>query len=94
MGNDGWGYSDVLPYFRKSERNEDHDVVKESPEVHGQHGPQTVERFPYTDPNVPVFIEGWRHMGYDEQDLNDDTQVQSPPKQKPHRPGARSSGCL
>ncbi|KAE8747713.1 Glucose dehydrogenase-like [Frankliniella occidentalis] len=35
----------------------------------------TVERFPYTDPNVPLFIEGWRHLGYQEQDLNDDTQV-------------------
>ncbi len=78
LGNEGWGYSEVLPYFKKSERNEDPDVLEESPEFHGQHGPQTVERFPYTDPNVPLFIEGWRHLGYDLQDLNDDTQV------KPH----------
>jgi choline dehydrogenase len=34
MGNNGWAYADVLPYFRKSEHNDTF-----SDEFHGQEGP-------------------------------------------------------
>lgn len=26
LGNSGWSYDDVLPYFKRSEDNRDHDV--------------------------------------------------------------------
>lgn len=32
LGNDGWSYEDVLPYFKKSEDNQNEDYVKS-----GQH---------------------------------------------------------
>lgn len=35
LGNTGWSYDEVLPYFKKSEHNE---RIKN--EHHGQHGPQ------------------------------------------------------
>jgi len=37
LGNQGWSYQDVLPYFIKAEHNEDHDN-----EYHGQGGPLNV----------------------------------------------------
>jgi choline dehydrogenase-like flavoprotein len=39
LGNKGWAYEDVLPYFRKSEHNEDFDGP-----WHGQDGPVNVAR--------------------------------------------------
>jgi choline dehydrogenase-like flavoprotein len=39
LGNEGWGYADVLPYFKKSERHEDG-----ASEYHGGEGPLRVTR--------------------------------------------------
>ena len=38
LGNPGWAYEDVLPYFRKSENNQSH-----RNEFHGNNGPMWVE---------------------------------------------------
>ena len=38
LGNNGWSYSDVLPYFRKAENNQTH-----NDEFHGTSGPLWVE---------------------------------------------------
>ena len=38
LGNPGWGYADVLPYFRKAESNQTH-----RDEFHGNEGPVWVE---------------------------------------------------
>src|SRR3989304_789912 len=37
LGNDGWGWSDVLPYFRRSEAN-----VRGANELRGDSGPLAV----------------------------------------------------
>ena len=39
LGNDGWSYDEVLPYFKKAEHNEEHDD-----EYHGQNGPLNVSK--------------------------------------------------
>ncbi len=41
MGADGWGWSDVLPYFRKLERDLDRDG-----DLHGTDGPLPIRRVP------------------------------------------------
>ncbi|MEZ4660358.1 MAG: GMC family oxidoreductase N-terminal domain-containing protein [Caldilineaceae bacterium] len=42
MGNEGWAYDDVLPYFKKAERFEGEDAGG----VYGADGPLPVGRFP------------------------------------------------
>ena len=42
MGADGWGWSDVLPYYRKLE----HDLDFGSTEMHGGEGPMPIRRIP------------------------------------------------
>ena len=51
-GNPGWGYEEVLPYFRRSENNEVFDG-----ELHGRGGPLNVCERRYTNPLSRVFVE-------------------------------------
>ena len=44
MGAEGWGWSDVLPYFRKLERDLELDG-----ELHGRDGPLPIRRIPRSD---------------------------------------------
>jgi choline dehydrogenase len=58
LGNAGWSYADVLPYFRKAEHNERlHD------EFHGSDGPLNVAERPYTNPLSHVFVEAAQQAG-------------------------------
>ncbi|XP_026685541.1 uncharacterized protein LOC113470935 [Diaphorina citri] len=77
MGNEGWGYDEVLEYFKKSEDNEDKEIYHKNPEYHGKGGYQTVEWLPYADKNLPVLIKAWKEKGYPERDLNAENQVDS-----------------
>lgn len=45
MGNIGWAWEDVLPYFFKQEDNKE--IGRVSRKYHGVGGPMTVERFPW-----------------------------------------------
>ena len=58
LGNAGWSYADVLPYFRKSEHNE-----RLADEFHGQDGPLNVAERPYTNPLSQVFVEAAQQAG-------------------------------
>jgi choline dehydrogenase len=58
LGNDGWAYEDVLPYFKRAEHNE-----RGSSEYHGTGGPRNV-----TDPQSPnelseAFVEAGQAVG-------------------------------
>src|SRR3984885_15419781 len=58
LGNAGWSYADVLPFFKKAERNERlHD------EFHGQDGPLNVAERPYTNPLSHAFVEAAQQAG-------------------------------
>lgn len=70
MGNHGWSYRNVLPYFIKAEdnRNVDHEGI--DPHYHGVGGYQTVEFFPYQDQNVFPVLNAFQEVGLKRLDQN------------------------
>jgi choline dehydrogenase-like flavoprotein len=55
LGNAGWAYADVLPYFRRSENN-----AEFGGEYHGQSGPLPVNRLRTDSPAHAIFLEAAR----------------------------------
>jgi choline dehydrogenase len=63
-GNDGWGFKDVLPYFRKLESHPLGDT-----EYHGASGPISITPMKgQTHPICDVFLEGCEQLGYPRSD--------------------------
>jgi choline dehydrogenase-like flavoprotein len=52
LGNPGWAYSDVLPYFKRAEDNADFDG-----EFHGKGGPLSVAKLRTDNPVQQTFLE-------------------------------------
>ena len=59
LGNPGWGYDDVLPYFKKSENNAIH---RDSP-FHGTGGPLHVTKLRNPSPLNDVFLAACQDQG-------------------------------
>ena len=59
-GCDGWGYEDVLPYFKRSEDNE-----RGEDAYHGAGGPLTVSESRSMQPLVDAMIEAARQAGHE-----------------------------
>jgi hypothetical protein len=60
----------VLEYFKKSEDNEDEEILKKNKKYHGKGGYLTVEWFPYVDATAVHLIAAWEEMGYTKRDVN------------------------
>jgi choline dehydrogenase len=60
MGADGWGYADVLPYFKRMEQSHG----GSGPEFRGVDGPLHVGRGTRENPLFDAFIEAGRQAGY------------------------------
>ncbi len=58
LGNAGWSYADVLPFFKKAERNE-----RLHNQFHGSDGPLNVAERPYTNELSHVFVEAAQQAG-------------------------------
>jgi choline dehydrogenase len=58
IGNPGWGYDDVLPYFKRSEGNE-----RGNNELHGGDGPLAVADIKGSNPLIEAFIAGAEEVG-------------------------------
>src|SRR3954470_11833311 len=58
-GNPGWGWSDVLPYFVKLERNVDFP----DDQLHGSHGPLTVTSIPKRHELIEALIASAEALG-------------------------------
>ena len=70
LGCEGWSYEDVLPYFRKSERNDTHNN-----RYHGQGGVLGVSQPRATLPICEAFFEGAGSLGIPRNpDLTGETQ--------------------
>lgn len=58
LGNEGWGYDDVLPYFRRSERNQ-----RGADAFHGDQGPLCVSDIGAKHELIEAFIAGAEENG-------------------------------
>jgi choline dehydrogenase len=58
LGNEGWGFTDVLPYFKKSENHE-----RGAGEFHGTGGPLNVADLGLVNPLTRAFIAGAQEIG-------------------------------
>ncbi|MCW5701449.1 MAG: GMC family oxidoreductase [Bradyrhizobium sp.] len=59
MGNRGWGYTDVLPYFKRMERR----VGEGDDTFRGREGPLTVTTMDWRDPLCEAFMDGAVSLG-------------------------------
>ncbi|XP_072379643.1 glucose dehydrogenase [FAD, quinone]-like [Diabrotica undecimpunctata] len=91
MGNHGWSYKDVLPYFKKSEDNKNHDHKKIDPHYHGVGGYQTVEFFPYQDKNTLGLLHSYEELGLPKVDQNSEHLIGTMLLQHTTRHGERLS---
>ena len=91
MGNPGWSYREVLPYFIRSESN---DSYAGSP-WHGRDGPIRVSHIPRTNPMIPAFLEAMRSLGFKRcEDLNGPDPEGYGPRQGTIRDGRRDSTAV
>jgi choline dehydrogenase-like flavoprotein len=58
LGNQGWSFRDVLPYFKKSERQE-----RRESEYHGESGPLYVSELRCVNPLTRAFLESAAQLG-------------------------------
>jgi len=63
LGNAGWGFDDVLPYFRKAEDNE-----RGADELHGAGGPLAVSDARDQHPLARAYIEAAQQCGFPRND--------------------------
>lgn len=73
LGNPGWGYDSVLPYFKKSE-NMRIEEFRNDP-FHGTQGFLTVELFRFHSAIVEWFLQAGEQLGYQIRDINGETQT-------------------
>ena len=70
-GAEGWGWDDVLPYFKKSE-----DFWAEGDEgFHGYGGPLVVTKSSSVTPASRSFVESGKQLGFEEIDYNGASQM-------------------
>jgi choline dehydrogenase len=71
LGNPGWGWSDVLPYFRKLETN----AAPGEDQLHGRHGPVQVSSIAKRHELIEAVIEAAAKLGVPRnEDFNGRTQ--------------------
>lgn len=89
LGNEGWGYKDVLYYFKKSEDNQN-PYLAQTP-YHSTGGYMTVSEAPYQTPLLSAFIDAGAELGYLNRDINGEKQTGFMVAQGTTRRGSRCS---
>ncbi|KAL7643225.1 UNVERIFIED_CONTAM: hypothetical protein RMT77_006516 [Armadillidium vulgare] len=89
-GNPGWGYEEVLKYFKKSEDNRNPYIAKNK-RYHSTGGYLTVDEPPWRTPLVKAFLEGGVELGYRNLDYNSRYQAGFMAPQGTIRHGSRCS---
>jgi choline dehydrogenase len=89
-GNIGWGYDDVLPYFKKAENQ-----ARGADDFHGADGPLPVSELSHADPLSAAFIEAAAETGIPKNpDFNGATQEGAGWFQTTTRYGRRASTAV
>jgi len=89
-GNNGWGYDDVLPYFKKAENQ-----ARGADDFHGVGGPLPVSELSHADPLSAAFIEAAAETGIPKNaDFNGATQEGAGYFQTTTRHGRRASTAV
>ncbi|KAL6438230.1 hypothetical protein ACFW04_004436 [Cataglyphis niger] len=73
LGNVGWSYADVLPYFKKSERFNVSGIKNSS--YHNENGHVCVEHVPHHTKLATTYLEAGRELGYEIVDYNGQDQI-------------------
>ena len=68
MGLEGWGYQDVLPFFKKSE--DFVGEVEDEEKYHGRGGDMKVTTDGHKEPIMETFLRGGEELGYKVGDFN------------------------
>jgi choline dehydrogenase len=90
MGAEGWGYDDVLPYFKRSEDNE-----RGEDQFHGAGGPLPVRESRSLNPVADAFIEAAAQLGHERNpDFNGARQEGFGRYQVTQRNGMRASTAV
>ncbi|PSN57080.1 Glucose dehydrogenase [FAD, quinone] [Blattella germanica] len=89
LGNEGWSYNDVLPYFMKSEDNRNPYLARTP--YHSTGGYLTVQESPWRTPLALAFVQGGVEMGYENRDCNGEYQTGFMLAQGTIRRGSRCS---
>ncbi|XP_035739953.1 glucose dehydrogenase [FAD, quinone]-like [Vespa mandarinia] len=92
FGNPGWGYDDVLPYFKKSQ-DQRNPYLARNTKYHSTGGYLTVQECPYNTPLAPAYLQAAEEMGYNIVDINGQQQMGFTLPQYTMRKGARCSAA-
>ena len=89
LGATGWGWQDVLPYFKRAEHNQ-----RGASALHGDHGPLAVSDLRYRNPLADVFLRAAAEAGHPANpDFNGEQQEGFGFYQVTQRDGARCSSA-
>lgn len=89
MGNQGWSYSEILPYFKKSENIRISDLKNSS--YHGRGGYLDIDYAPYKSPLEVLFRKAGEELGYKWRDPNGEHVIGFSKPQATMRNGRRCS---
>ncbi|KAB7495747.1 Glucose dehydrogenase [FAD, quinone] [Armadillidium nasatum] len=90
LGNYGWSYEEVLPYFKKSEDNEN-PVYARNERYHSTNGNLTISDIKFKTPLSDIFLRAGQEFGYRIGDYNAENQTAFAPLQIFARNGTRCS---
>ncbi|MEM1247373.1 MAG: choline dehydrogenase [Acidobacteriota bacterium] len=94
LGNQGWSWEDVLPYFKQSQ-NQESSATAFDETAHGRGGPLNVMDSLEPNPLSSVFVDAAEQAGYPRQrDFNDGSQEGFGPFQVTQKKGVRNSTAV
>lgn len=89
MGNIGWSYYELLPYFKKSENIRIPELMNSS--YHGRGGYMDIDYAPYRSPLESIFRRAGEELGYEWNDPNGENVIGFSKPQATMRKGRRCS---